>query len=58
MPKRFFKPFDNGANAGKALDAEKMEEMKNIYYRTRGWDPETGLPTGEKLSELELEDIA
>jgi aldehyde:ferredoxin oxidoreductase len=57
LPKRFFEPFDNGANAGKALDAEKMEEMKTVYYRTRGWDPKSGLPTREKLSELNLADI-
>ncbi|UCD81801.1 MAG: hypothetical protein JSW26_10350, partial [Desulfobacterales bacterium] len=58
LPKRFFEPFDTSANPGKALDAEKMEEMKSVYYSTRGWDPETGLPSKEKLNDLGLENIA
>ena len=54
LPKRFFQSFPGGAHKGKALDPQKMEEMKTVYYRTRGWDAETGLPTREKLSELVL----
>jgi aldehyde:ferredoxin oxidoreductase len=57
LPKRFFQSFPGGVNKGKALDPQKMEEMKTVYYQTRGWDPETGLPTREKLSELGLENI-
>jgi aldehyde:ferredoxin oxidoreductase len=34
-----------------------MEEMKTVYYQTRGWHPETGLPTPEKLHELGLGDL-
>ena len=33
------------------------EEMLFEYYKARGWDLETGIPTKEKLSELELEEI-
>ena len=58
LPSRFFKPLDTGVNKGKALDPEKMEEMKTVYYRTRGWDSETGLPSKDKLIALGLEDIA
>ncbi len=54
LPKRFFRPFPSGTRQGKALDLQKMEEMKTVYYQTRGWDPETGLPTPEKLHELGL----
>ena len=57
LPKRFFQPFETGANRGKALDLNKLEEMKSTYYRTRGWDPQTGLPTRDKLIEIRLEDI-
>lgn len=32
-----------------------MDEMKTVYYQTRGWDPETGLPAPDKLCELGLE---
>jgi aldehyde:ferredoxin oxidoreductase len=58
LPQRFFKPIAGGVHQGKALDAEKMEEMKDVYYQTRGWDPQTGLPTQEKLRELGLEKLA
>jgi aldehyde:ferredoxin oxidoreductase len=34
-----------------------MEEMKTVYYQIRGWDPETGLPTREKLRELGMEHL-
>jgi aldehyde:ferredoxin oxidoreductase len=55
LPKRFFKPLAGGVHDGKALDHEKMERMKEDYYRARGWDTETGLPTEEKLQELGLD---
>jgi aldehyde:ferredoxin oxidoreductase len=57
LPERFFRSFPVGANKGKALDPEKMEAMKTAYYRERGWDTETGLPTPEKLRDLKLEDF-
>jgi aldehyde:ferredoxin oxidoreductase len=28
--------------------------MLDEYYQLRGWDPETGWPTKEKLAELSL----
>jgi aldehyde:ferredoxin oxidoreductase len=55
LPKRFFKSFPGGTNQAKALNPEKMEAMKTAYYKSRGWNPETGLPTSEKLRELRLE---
>lgn len=57
LPKRFFHSFPGGANKDKALDMGKMEEMKTAYYRERGWDVETGLPTPEKLRVLGLADF-
>jgi aldehyde:ferredoxin oxidoreductase len=32
--------------------------MLDEYYRLRGWDPETGWPTEEKLRELGLEEAS
>jgi aldehyde:ferredoxin oxidoreductase len=32
--------------------------MRDEFYRIRGWDPETGVPTGSKLRELDLNDVA
>ncbi len=31
-----------------------LEGMLEEYYRQRGWDPSTGIPTREKLAELDL----
>ncbi len=28
------------------------------YYRARGWDVRTGIPTQEKVQQLDLEDVA
>ncbi|MBW1697185.1 MAG: aldehyde ferredoxin oxidoreductase family protein [Deltaproteobacteria bacterium] len=57
LPRRFFRAFETGKNRGKALNEKKMEEMKTTYYRLRGWDTASGLPTAETLTTLELGDI-
>jgi aldehyde:ferredoxin oxidoreductase len=31
--------------------------MKDAYYEFRGWDKATGIPTPEKLRELELDEL-
>jgi aldehyde:ferredoxin oxidoreductase len=36
----------------------ELDIMLDEYYRARGWDVETGLPTRAKLEELELNDAA
>ena len=43
---------------GAVFDREKFESMKTEYYRLRGWDPDTGLQTRDKLYQLGLDDIA
>lgn len=52
LPRRFFEPKTDGALADKALDPEKLERAKVHYYTLMGWDPQTGVPTREKLEEL------
>lgn len=34
--------------------APDIDEMLQAYYETRGWDPVTGIPTLQKLTELNL----
>ncbi|MFC2036752.1 aldehyde ferredoxin oxidoreductase family protein [Chloroflexota bacterium] len=54
LPKRFLLeplPEGSGPSTGSVLE---LEPMLDEYYRARGWDVETGLPTGEKLQELGL----
>jgi aldehyde:ferredoxin oxidoreductase len=51
--------FENRApHALITLDRAKFEELKDRYYKLRGWDVKTGHPTKEKLCELGLEKIA
>jgi aldehyde:ferredoxin oxidoreductase len=45
-------------NGQKGISREDFEEAKTRFYRLRGWDEETGRPTGERLSEIGLRDVA
>jgi aldehyde:ferredoxin oxidoreductase len=59
LPKKFFdQPLKSGPYKGEVLDREKFEEMKDEYYQIRGWNKETGVPTREKLVELNLAAVA
>lgn len=42
-------PYEEGGSAGYEIP---FEEMLSAYYRARGWDAKTGMPTAEKLKEL------
>jgi len=42
---------------GKALARDEFEQMRDEYYRLRGWDGETGFITREKLMGLKLQEI-
>jgi aldehyde:ferredoxin oxidoreductase len=56
-PARFYEePVGAGPAAGRKLDRVKVKETLAEYYRARGWDPQTGHPTREKLAELGLDD--
>jgi aldehyde:ferredoxin oxidoreductase len=59
LPEFFFKvPVPDGSQAGKTLDRELFEKMKDEYYNLRGWDVETGLQFESTLKDLDMEDIA
>jgi aldehyde:ferredoxin oxidoreductase len=54
LPRRFLEeplPEGSGPSTGSVLE---LEPMLDEYYRARGWDVQTGLPTREKLEELGL----
>jgi aldehyde:ferredoxin oxidoreductase len=56
LPQRFLEeplPEGSGDSSGSVLE---LEAMLDEYYRARGWDVQTGLPTEEKLKELGLSD--
>jgi len=51
-PARFTEgPLPDGPAKGQIFEAE---QLLRDYYKARGWDPETGIPTPAKLKELGL----
>jgi aldehyde:ferredoxin oxidoreductase len=43
---------------GEIVERNKFEQLKDEFYRLRGWDVSTGLPTVAGLERLDLADIA
>ena len=39
------------------IEHDTLEKMKDAYYRFRGWDQSTGIPSPQKLRELGLEEL-
>jgi aldehyde:ferredoxin oxidoreductase len=57
LPRRFLEepmPEGSGSSTGSVLE---LEPMLDEYYRARGWDVKTGLPTREKLEELGMGEL-
>ncbi len=54
LPDRFFQPKRNGVLSTKFYDREQLEEAKSYYYTLMGWDAKTGIPTPEKVEELDI----
>jgi len=58
LPERLMaQPIPGGPAEGMVNDQEMLELMKDAYYDFRGWDRATGIPTKEKLRELDLESL-
>ncbi len=58
LPDRLMKePLPSGPAEGMLIDKQSLEMLKDAYYNLRGWDRATGIPTPEKLKELDLEEI-
>ena len=56
LPDRMLKePMPDGPGKGQVV---RLDIMLDDYYRFRGWDKDSGLPTKKKLIELGLSDIA
>ncbi|MDH5438496.1 MAG: aldehyde ferredoxin oxidoreductase family protein [Candidatus Bathyarchaeota archaeon] len=58
LPKRFTEPLPEGPYKGEAFPEDVFERMLNHFYRLRGWNKKTGIPTRKKLEELELRHVA
>ena len=56
LPRRFLdEPSPSGNARGQIID---LEPMLDEYYRLRGWDLASGIPTVETLNRLGLDDVA
>jgi aldehyde:ferredoxin oxidoreductase len=55
LPSRFSQPLQKGATANQTISKKHLSKMLDEYYLLRGWNLKTGLPTKEKLKELELQ---
>jgi aldehyde:ferredoxin oxidoreductase len=55
LPKALLEPYREGGAEGYVIP---FDEMLEAYYAARGWNPETGRPTREKLLALGLGEIA
>ncbi|NTV42321.1 MAG: hypothetical protein HGA63_03380, partial [Syntrophobacteraceae bacterium] len=58
LPQRLMsEPLPEGPAQGMCIDQEALEKMKDAYYEFRSWDKATGVPTPEKLRELNLDEL-
>lgn len=57
LPDRFFNPTTTGPLSETAVDANRLEKARSIYYDMMGWDEE-GIPKKVKLEELDISWIA
>lgn len=65
IPPRWFEPLktNNGVEirlrdvTGKSLSHEDVEALLDDYYKERGWEVETGIPSKQKLTDLGLTNV-
>lgn len=55
LPKKLSKALVGGASDGELVTEEEIEKAKDIYYQLAGWNIADGIPTTQKLHELDLE---
>ena len=55
LPDRFFQPTTSGALKDTIIEPAAMEKAIHTYYGQMGWDKQTGVPTADKLEELEMD---
>ena len=59
LPKRLMeKGHTSGPSKDKFLTKDALNKMLDEYYELREWDKKKGVPTRQKLEELELKDVA
>jgi aldehyde:ferredoxin oxidoreductase len=54
LPERLFEPLEGGALMGQSYPRAEFEQALTALYGLKGWDPERGVPTRERLEALSL----
>ena len=57
LPKRVRTAFEDGPLAGNQITDDDFVWAKREFYKLMGWDSDTGAPTTECLTSLELSDL-
>jgi len=55
LPERLFTPLENGALTGVGISKPEFEQAMTELYHVKGWDPESTIPTRERLRLLDIE---
>ena len=58
LPARMAEPHRSGSVTEKPVMPDVLSEAVTRFYGMMGWDPETGMPTGARLEELEIAWVA
>ena len=54
LPERLFESLENGALVGQPMHHDEFDRALTCLYGLKGWDPETGTPSRERLEKLSL----
>jgi aldehyde:ferredoxin oxidoreductase len=54
LPERLFGPLENGSLKGEVFPRDEFEAALAVLYGLKGWHPDTGVPTSERLESLSL----
>ena len=52
---RLFQGLENGPLQGHAIPRAEFEQSLTCLYQLKGWHPESGIPTQERLEALSLD---
>jgi aldehyde:ferredoxin oxidoreductase len=56
LPVRFHQAFTEGPLAGQRIEREQIASVRSQYYRLMGWIEDAGIPSHERLRDLEIDE--
>jgi aldehyde:ferredoxin oxidoreductase len=54
LPERIFQGLQNGPLQGMPIPRDEFAQALTVLYGLKGWDPETGRPSRERLEALSI----